>query len=106
MAEQVRNATASQARKATRLASPDYSGVGYNFTLADVTSNPNANAASASAFAAAAIDGAGTWNVVGQSGAIAIHTILTANNHALLMMRPDPTYPDDNLAVSLSPFLR
>ena len=100
VAEQVQNATASQARKGTRLASPDYSGIGYNFTIANVTANPNADAASASAFAAAAINGAGTWNVVGQSGAIAIHAILTANNHALLMMRPDPTFPDDNLAVS------
>ncbi|KAK9832391.1 hypothetical protein WJX74_008758 [Apatococcus lobatus] len=93
------NATASQARKDTNLASPDYSGVGYNFTRANSTANPNADAASASAFAAAAVNGAGTWNVVGQSGAIAIHAILTANNHALLMMRPDPTYPDDSLAV-------
>ncbi|KAK9859825.1 hypothetical protein WJX84_003157 [Apatococcus fuscideae] len=92
------NATASQARKDTNLASPDYSGVGYNFTRANSTANPNADAASASAFAAAAVNGAGTWNVVGQSGAIAIHAILTANNHALLMMRPDPTYPDDSLA--------
>ena len=100
MAELTTNATASQARKDTNLASPDYSGVGYNFTLANVTANPNADAASASAFAAAAVNGAGSWNVVGQSGAIAIHAILTANNHALLMMRPDPTYPDNNLAVS------
>lgn len=103
MQELVTNATASQARKNTDLASPDYSGAGYNFTLANVTANPNAAAASASAsaLAAAAINGAGSWNVVGQSGAIAIHAILTPDNHALLMMRPDPTYPDTNLAVGL-----
>lgn len=98
------NATASQARKNTALASPDYSGVGYNFSLADVTANPNAVAAAGGALAAAAVNGAGSWNVVGQSGAIAIHAILTADNHALLMMRPDPTYPDNNLAVSSTCF--
>ncbi len=102
VSQQTTNATASQARKNTDLASPDYSGAGYSFALADSSANPNAAAASAggaSALAAAAVNGIGSWNVVGQSGAIAIHAIMTADNHVLLMMRPDPTYPDNNLAV-------
>ncbi|KAK9863598.1 hypothetical protein WJX84_001727 [Apatococcus fuscideae] len=98
------NATASQARKNTTLASPDYAGGSYMFNKSDTSANPNAAAMAASPAAAAAIqaaaaNGAGSWAVVGDSGAIAIHTIFTPDNRILLMMRPDPTTPDNQLTV-------
>lgn len=42
---------------------------------------------------------AGSWNVVANSGSIAVHFIGFTNGQALIMMRPDGSNPDPYLQV-------
>ena len=64
-----------------------------------VSVNPTAAPAATVARVAAVAGGQGSWNVVGNSGSIAIHFILFTNNQALVMQRPDLTNPNPFLLV-------
>ncbi|KAK9863993.1 hypothetical protein WJX84_007490 [Apatococcus fuscideae] len=80
----------------------------YNYTTAGQTAgagqttvNPNAQNNATGTFAVAAVAtpvaASGSWNVVGNSGSIAIHFLLFTNNQALVMQRPDLTNPNPYL---------
>ena len=66
--------------------------------------NPNAQNNATGTFAVAAVAtpvaASGSWNVVGNSGSLAIHFLLFTNNQALVMQRPDLTNPNPYLLVS------
>ncbi len=84
----------------------DYSDIYAGAELANYNPNEearqNANATEGrqlAVIAAVTPNTLGSWNVVGQSGSIAIHFLAFTNGQALIMQRPDSSNPNPYLQV-------